>query len=224
VASGLVNRPSVSHYRLAAHLSLAFLIFAYAVWLARDLSVRTLQSQIDARAQRNIRRGINAVGVLLGLQIVYGAFVAGLKAGFFSNTFPLMGGRLIPATWLDLDPVLRNFVQNGATVQWLHRVLGTILGIAVFALFVVTRRVASDAESKRYATLLLSIVVIQYVLGVVTLVNAVPVALGVAHQATALLLWGAWIVWLHHSATVSRASAQISAQRSSRDRQVSTPP
>ena len=208
VASGLVDRPSVSHYRLAAHLSLAFIIFGYAVWLAREVSVRDQAQRIEPQAQRAMKRGLTAVGVLLGIQIVYGAFVAGLKAGFFSNTFPLMGGRLIPRSWLDMDPLLINFVQNGATVQWLHRVLGTILGIAVIVLFVRTRKSAADAGSKRYATSLFALVLFQYVLGVITLVNAVPVALGVAHQVTALLLWGLWLVWMHHLTRSLPVSAQ----------------
>jgi heme a synthase len=196
VASGLVDRPSVSHYRLTAHLSLAFIIFAYAIWLAREMSVREPSVRVDAAAQRSMKRGLTAVGVLLAIQIVYGAFVAGLKAGFFANTFPLMGGRLIPATWLDLDPALRNFVENGATVQWLHRLIGTVLAIAVIMLFLRTRRVAADAGSRLYATSLMGLIVIQYILGVLTLINAVPVVLGVTHQIMALLLVGLWVVWM----------------------------
>jgi cytochrome c oxidase assembly protein subunit 15 len=216
VAGGLVDRPSVSHYRLAAHLSLAFIIFAYAVWLARELSIPARQNFVDPRAHRIIRRGLLGVGVLLGVQIVYGAFVAGLKAGFFANTFPLMGERLIPAGWLNLQPLLRNFVENGATVQWLHRVIGTILGFAVIALFARTRALPSDVWSKRYATLLVGVVALQYLLGVLTLINAVPVALGVTHQAVALLLWGCWVIWWHHSTTQSRALVQQSRSQSAR--------
>jgi heme a synthase len=81
VASGLVDRPSVSHYRLAAHLSLAFIIFAYAIWLARELSVTSAAPRVEGRALTPTRRGLAIVGVLLALQIIYGAFVAGLKGG-----------------------------------------------------------------------------------------------------------------------------------------------
>ena len=132
-----------------------------------------------------------------------------------------MGERLVPATWRDLDPLIRNFVENGATVQWLHRIIGTILGFAVIALFARTRALPSDIWSKRYATLLVAIVVIQYLLGVLTLIHAVPVALGVTHQTVALLLWGAWVIWWHHSVTLSRASAQQFRSQSARGTEAS---
>jgi heme a synthase len=206
VASGLVDRPAVSHFRLAAHLSLAFIIFGYAVWLARDLTVKAEATRVDLHAHGVIRRGLRTVGILLAVQIVYGAFVAGLKAGFFANTFPLMGGRLIPRDWLRMEPFVRNLFENGITVQWLHRVIGTVLSIAMIMLFVRTRSIAADAQSRKYATSLMALLVFQYVLGVLTLINAVPVFLGVAHQVTALLLWGLWVVWVHHSRELQPAA------------------
>lgn len=206
VASGLVDRPSVSHYRLATHLGIAFLIFGYAIWLIRDLSLpyedsTERRSRVDATASehRRVLRGIHVVGVLLGLQIVWGAFVAGLKAGFFANTFPLMGGRLIPATLLEREPALSNFIANPVAVQWLHRVLGTILALAVIALSLYARRVLADSFSRRMAALLLGGILGQYLLGVLTLIFAVPIVLGVAHQVTALLLFGVWAAWLHQA-------------------------
>ena len=199
VASGLVDRPSVSHYRLAAHLSLAFLIFGYAVWLARDLSVKDDQPRVAARVRTPLIRALAALGILLGAQIVWGAFVAGLKAGFFANTFPKMGGAWIPATLFDYDPALRNLVANPVTVQWLHRVLGTLLiiGVAVYVWQLLETPVGRVA--RRHGLILLAVVAIQYLLGVLTLINAVPVALGVTHQATAMLLFGVWVAALHHA-------------------------
>ena len=200
VASGLVDRPSVSHFRLAAHLSLAFLIFGYSVWLARELADRPPdQGAVDARALAVMRRSLLIVGVLLGLQIIWGAFVAGLKAGFFANTFPLMGGKLVPTGLLSQQPALANFVSNPVAVQWLHRVLGTVLGLVVLIVGLKVLRSAADHASKRWAAILMTAVVGQYVLGIITLINAVPVLLGVAHQAAAMLTFGIWIAWLQHA-------------------------
>jgi cytochrome c oxidase assembly protein subunit 15 len=199
VASGLIDRPSVSHYRLAAHLSLAFLIFGYAVWLARELRVTRERPRVDARAVAVMARGLGVVGLLLGLQIVWGAFVAGLKAGFFANSFPKMGGAWIPATLFDYQPALSNLVANPVTVQWLHRVLGTLLALGVMALAWHMLRAPLDRTARRYGWLLLTVVSVQYLLGVLTLVNAVPVALGVTHQAVALVLFGIWVAASHHA-------------------------
>jgi len=199
VASGLVDRPSVSHYRLAAHLSLAFLIFGYAVWLTRELRVTGNEPAVDGRALQRMKRGLAAVGVLLGAQIIWGAFVAGLKAGFFANTFPKMGGAWIPAALLDYQPALRNFVANPVTVQWMHRLLGTVLALAVIALATHMLRAPLDRATRRFALALLAIVGVQYLLGVLTLVNAVPVALAVTHQAMAMVLFGAWVMIVHHA-------------------------
>ncbi|HEY0672728.1 MAG TPA: COX15/CtaA family protein [Longimicrobiales bacterium] len=199
VASGLVDRPSVSHFRLAAHLTLAFLIFGYAVWLARELRVTDARLTVNDRALRVLKRGLAWVGVLLGLQIVWGAFVAGLKAGFFANTFPLMGGRIVPRDLLRLEPALRNFVSNGIAVQWLHRLLGTVLVLAVFVLLARISRARPDRTTLRYATAFVTLVSVQYLLGIATLLLAVPVPLGVTHQVTALILFGIWIMWVHHT-------------------------
>lgn len=199
VASGLVDRPSVSHYRLAAHLSLAFVIFGYAVWLARDMAAPEERPVATSHNRRLLLRSITLLGVLLAVQIIWGAFVAGLKAGFFANTFPLMGGRWIPATLLDLQPAFRNFFENGATVQWLHRLLGTLLALATIVVFVRIVRAQVDDASRKFVGAFLALLIVQYVLGILTLIYAVPVALGVTHQATAMILFGVWVMWLHHT-------------------------
>jgi heme a synthase len=196
VASGLVDRPSVSHYRLAAHLSLAFLIFGGAVWLARDLAPRAMIS-LQPAVRRYLRRGLTAVGIVLAVQIVWGAFVAGLRAGKFYPTFPLMGGRLIPSDLLRLDSALQNFVANPIAVQWTHRVIGTVLLLLVIGFFAGVRRRVSDVRQLRYNTAFLSLIGVQYALGVATLLMFVPVSLGVIHQATAMILFGIWLAWLH---------------------------
>jgi heme a synthase len=198
VASGLVDRPSVSHYRLAAHLSLAFVIFGAAVWLARDLAVSPDRTPLAASTQHRIRRGLLAIGALLGVQIVWGAFVAGLRAGLYFPTFPLMGGRLVPPGFLGLQPPIANFFENPITVQWTHRVLGTLLGLAMVGFFVQVLRDGADRLSLRLNAAFLGLILVQYLLGVLTLLHHVPVGLGVTHQAMAMVLFGVWVVWLHH--------------------------
>lgn len=209
VTSGLVDVPRVSHYRLAAHLSLAFVIFGYAVWLARDLALAGTRPEVGDRTRTIVRRGLAAVGVLLGIQIVWGAFVAGLDAGFYYNTFPLMAGSLLPPDFLRLEPGLRNLVENPSAVQWMHRLLGTLLLGAVVAFWFAVRRAPDpDPRTLRLNTALLVGTALQYALGVLTLVWIVPVWLGVTHQAVALLLVGVWVVQVHHARHLQRPDAR----------------
>jgi heme a synthase len=198
VRSGLVDRPSVSHYRLAAHLSLAFVIFGAAVWLARDLALDRARAALAAATRRTLLRGVAVVGALLAVQVVWGAFVAGLRAGKMYNTFPLMGGRLVPREVAALEPLWQNFVANPVTVQWTHRVLGTLLAAGVVWLHLAVVRTDIAGLSRRFSTALLALVVVQYLLGVATLLLAVPVALGVLHQVAAMVVFGVWAAWLHH--------------------------
>ena len=196
VASGLVDRPSVSHLRLAAHLSLAFVIFGYAVWLARELGVGPDRPRVAEGTRRLLHAGVALVGGLLAAQIVWGAFVAGLKAGFFHNTFPLMGGRLVPGEVLAASGV-GDLVHDPAVVQWMHRLLGTLLLAGAVGLYLAIRRSAADVVSQRLGLAFVALVAGQYALGVVTLLARVPVSLGVAHQATAMVLFGVWVAWWH---------------------------
>jgi heme a synthase len=202
VRSGLVDRPHVSHFRLAIHLSLAFAIFALCLWYAADLRTRVSGAVVTRGARLLMDRGLYLLGALLALQIFYGALVAGLKAGLFFNTFPLMGGALVPPNVLGLDPPLLNLVENPITVQWVHRVLGTVLAVVALGFFVRVRSAPVDSTSRKLNYALLSLVLVQYLLGVLTLLHQVPVTLGVAHQAMAMVLFGVWLWWLHHVRTL----------------------
>jgi heme a synthase len=207
VRSGLVEQPTVSHYRLAAHLSLAFIIFGASLWLARGLRADQTRPVVAPATKRLLHHGLVLIGMVLAAQVVWGAFVAGLKAGLIYNTFPLMGGSLIPTYLLGLEPVLRNFVENPVAVQWLHRVLGTILGIVAIGFATMVLRTPTDGFTQRLNAVLLGLVLVQYVLGVLTLLYFVPVALGVIHQAMAMILFGVWIWWLHHVRHMDTAPA-----------------
>ncbi|MFO7544116.1 MAG: COX15/CtaA family protein [Trueperaceae bacterium] len=207
VASGLVDRPSVAHERLAAHLVLAFSIFAVCVWTAADLLPRpsrsraTKPSAADAGRAGILRGWLVAFGVLFGIQVVYGAFVAGLDAGFAFNTYPLMAGSWLPPAAWHLEPAIRNLIDNIATVQWIHRTLPVLL--LVVSLVLVARSSRSgqgsgfEPNDVGWAATLLALVLVQAALGIATLVLFVPTWLAVLHQAVALALFGAWLSWLH---------------------------
>jgi heme a synthase len=198
VSSGLVDQPHVSHYRLAIHLTIAFSIFAGCVWFALDLRDRSRAQGMETSAKRLMTGGLYALGGLLALQVFWGALVAGLKAGYYFNTFPLMGGSLVPPFVLGMDPPLINLVENPITVQWVHRILGTVLGLAAITFFLRVWRSAADEPSRRFNVTFLLLILGQYLLGVLTLVFHIPVGLGVAHQAMAMVIFGVWLMWLHH--------------------------
>ena len=208
VISGLVDRPSVSHFRLAAHLCLALLIVSMAVWLARDLTLGSVRQTVPDRTRPTMRGGVFAVGVLLWAQVAWGAFVAGLDAGLAFNTFPMMAGRLLPPHVFQPGPVLLNVLQQPPAVQWMHRVLGTLLLVVTATIVFRSRLRQEDRASRRFALTMLAAVSVQYLLGVLTLLWAVPLPLGVAHQLTALTLVVVWVKWLHYAWHIDGASAQ----------------
>lgn len=189
VKSGLSENPFVSHYRLAAHLGLALLVLGYLWWIRLDLT------STRHHAPRLHRAGLIFLA-LVALQITYGAFVAGLNAGFFFNTFPLMGGRWLPPGLSVLAPWMRNFADNAVTVQFIHRWLGVALGAATIFLWW-SGSTAADAELKRRLVLVIQLTLLQVALGIMTLVLAVPVWLGVAHQVNAALLLLSVLALLH---------------------------
>lgn len=192
VASGQVDAPQVSHYKLTAHLSAAFLVFALMFWRAQSL----LHGFPGARAHPWYGRTL-ALTALIAITIVSGGFVAGLDAGLIYNTFPKMGDHWIPPGLLALEPGWRNFLDNLTTVQFDHRVLA----ITTFALVVVYWLRAGGARfpahARRGATALLALAALQVLLGILTVVMAVPTALAVAHQGNALLLLTSALYLLH---------------------------
>jgi len=187
VQSGLVDDPRVSPFRLTAHLGLAIAIFAALVWTA--LSLRAPQRvALAAPTQRTTRRVAFGLAALVFVMILSGGFVAGIRAGFAYNTFPLMNGRIVPAEILMLDPAWTNFFWNMATVQFDHRILALIVAIVTLVLW---RRVNTTAGLPSRAVwggqLLLGMTAIQIALGIATLLYVVPLPLAALHQAGALL-------------------------------------
>ncbi len=194
VKSGLVDKPDVSHYRLAMHLTTAFLTFAYTFWVALDL-IFPSKKEINTWFRNLIRVGL----VILVIQIIWGAFVAGLDAGWIHNHWPLMNdGELIhQSVTTEQEPLWRNFIEGKSGVQFIHRYLAYIVvGIIGFIWFKARKNKTTMLQQKGI-NLLLILVGVQFVLGVLTLVLFVPVWLGVLHQVTAFFLLATMTFTLH---------------------------
>lgn len=194
VKSGLVDRPDVSHYRLAMHLTTAFITFAYTFWVALDLIYPT-KKEINTNFRNLIRFGL---GVLI-VQIIWGAFVAGLDAGWIHNHWPLMNdGKLIHETvTIEQNPVWKNFVEGKSGVQFVHRYLAYIVVAVIGIIWWKSRKMVRTGLQQKAIQVLLGLVVLQFVLGVFTLILQVPVALGVLHQVVAFFLLAAMTYTLH---------------------------
>lgn len=193
VKSGLVDQPDVSHYRLAAHLGLAVLIYALLLRTALDLLNPGRLSTADLILE-GPRRMAHGLTLAVFIVILAGGLVAGLDAGFIYNDFPLMGGRLVPGEAYDLAPIWLNHFENAAMVQFQHRwlAMATFLGLLGFWQWAHHRVPAGRARMAVHAVLAAAI--LQVALGIATLLLVVPIALAALHQAGALLLLTALIV------------------------------
>lgn len=197
VKSGLVNEPRVSHYRLALHLFAALILFQL-LWIQMlALMPRFVESVRLYRRDDFERLHVHGwiAFALVIITMLWGAFVAGLDAGQIYNTFPLMGGKLIPGEWLFQSPWWTNFLDNHATVQWLHRVLGIIAFITVFA-FALRLRWINNIAARTASWVLLVAITVQFILGIVTLLTQVALHPAVAHQFGGLCVLTAMTTWL----------------------------
>ena len=195
VESGLVHRISVSQYRLVAHLGLALLLYAailgVALGIARGPAAR---GGIPAAGWR---RAAEVVLLLVVVTIAAGGFTAGLHAGLVYNTFPLMDGRLVTAGYAQLHPFWRNWFANVAAVQFDHRLLAVTTVTSIVILWAAGLRARLPQPAHRALWALLGIALLQATLGVSTLLLVVPIPLAVAHQAGAVLLLSAAILFRH---------------------------
>jgi len=182
VASGLVDRPEVSHIRLAIHLITALLIFASMIWVALDLKAPA-------------RPPLLAIWALcaLYLQFMFGAYMAGLDAGYAFNTWPKMGGDWYPAGADWLQPALRNFADNPVTVQFVHRWLAFVVAGFAAALAIRVWRRGFGLEGAA----LIGAVICQITLGIFTILSGVQIDIAVFHQAMAVLLLAATVTAAH---------------------------
>ena len=197
VKSGLVDEPDVSQYRLAAHLCLALLIYGLTLWVAIDLVRQREDKAVSPSQESGLKLAMKGLLILISITIFSGALVAGLDAGFAYNTFPLMDGEFIPDGMFDQVPIYLNLFENRITVQFDHRLLAetTLVAILVFCAVAWRRPLSSMADRAVMAMGIMAIV--QVVLGIVTLLMVVPLTLGVAHQAGAVILLGiaVWAFW-----------------------------
>ncbi len=190
VQSGLVDDPRVSQFRLTAHLGLAFAIFAAMLWLGLSLVYPDRTPQTSA-AWRT-RRWAMGFAVLVYVMALSGGLVAGIRAGFGYNTFPLMNGHLVPPEILMLEPKWRNFFWNMATVQFDHRLIAVLVVVVALALWwKVRNEFGLPLRVRRGADLVLALVAVQVALGISTLLLVVPVPLAALHQAGAVLVFAA---------------------------------
>ncbi len=194
VKSGLVDRPDVSHYRLAMHLTTAFITFAYTFWVALDLWY-PVKKEINKQVRNMIRVGM----AILLIQIIWGAFVAGLDAGLIHNHWPLMNdGEWIHETvYTEQVPLWKNFVEGKSGVQFFHRYMAYTVVAIIFFIWYRTRKLQLTLPQKNGIYVLSLLVLVQFILGVFTLILQVPVVLGVLHQVTAFFLLAAMTFVLH---------------------------
>lgn len=198
VKSGLVDNPDVSHYRLTAHLALASLIFAVILWTIFDL---TRARAVAQEAEQAVRRLAWIVLGLVVLQILIGGFVAGLNAGFVYTDWPLMGGNILPEDMMYMSPWYVNFLENPGAVQFSHRLVAYLLLALAVLLYLISRRQDIRYDVRLGCVMVLVAIVIQALIGIVTLLYVVPVTLGALHQAGGMVVLAICISVVHSLAT-----------------------
>ncbi len=198
VVSGLKNRTDVSHYRLAIHLVAAFTLFAYILWTALDINYdrrKNTNSSFDPIKKLGV-----ALFAVVYVQVIYGAFTAGLNAGTIYNTWPLMNGEFMPANVTAMDGFFENFTNHKDGVQFIHRWFAFIVVGLVVYIWWEMRTMKVSLTQGRSILYLLAAVFVQFTFGVLTILfsqGQVPVWLGVLHQIGALGLLTA-VVYFNH--------------------------
>jgi cytochrome c oxidase assembly protein subunit 15 len=192
VKSGLVDDPRVSSGRLAAHLGLAFLIYASMLWVALGLL-----APYRPPAPARVRAHAAVLAGLVFVMVLSGALVAAIRAGFAYNTFPLMNGHWIPPEILLIDPWWLNFLNNMAAVQFVHRWLAALIALLALALWLRLPRTGASDRARLWTDLLLLAVVTQISIGIATLLMRVPLPLAALHQSGAVLVFTCALGVLH---------------------------
>ncbi|MCB1692000.1 MAG: COX15/CtaA family protein [Pseudomonadales bacterium] len=190
VKSGLVDIPRVSHFRLAAHLLLAMFILSFLFWLVLDM-VNTRREHFGT----GIRALALSLGGLIVLQILYGAFTAGIRAGYGYNTWPLMNGQFAADAVFFMQPWWINLFESAATIQFIHRWLAAV--VLIVSLVAMVRLRSAPGLVPRAATVLFCAIVVQFGLGVATLIHVVPIPLASLHQAWACIVLVSLVFFLY---------------------------
>jgi cytochrome c oxidase assembly protein subunit 15 len=194
VKSGLIDNPDVSHFRLSLHLTFAFITFAYTLWVALDLMYPQKKQVIIS-----LRKIARITFFFLLLQIIYGGFVAGLNAGLIHNHWPMMNdGKFIhESVFIEQKNVLLNLTEGKSGVQFVHRTLAYIVVFLIGLLYFKSRKNNLNQSQNKGIHWLLALVVVQFFLGVFTLLYGVPLWLGLTHQVNAFFLLSAMTFTLH---------------------------
>lgn len=192
VASGVTTGEGtldVASYRLATHLGLAFVILGLIAWYVFELG-RPERALMQARRDKDRALFGLSTGVLhlSFVQILLGALVAGIDAGRTYTDWPLMAGQFIPPYPFEYEPIWRNFFENAGLVQFIHRMTGYALLAFGLAVWVAGRR-SPHARTRFAFSAVISALLLQIVLGVVTVLYAAPWYVAIAHQALAVVLW-----------------------------------
>jgi cytochrome c oxidase assembly protein subunit 15 len=196
VKSGLVDEPRVSHFRLASHLMSALLLFGYILWIGLHARFPDIPKNIES--QNKLRIPLIIFLIFLVIQITYGAFLAGLDAGFFYPTWPKMGQSWGP---LNVDMIFAeegalSMVQNPFLVQFIHRWIPVILLVLIGWILYRSEKLTVEIEPKVWIRILTALVVVQFIMGILTIITGVPVWLGVTHQFGAVILLAATLISL----------------------------
>ncbi|MCC6846274.1 MAG: COX15/CtaA family protein [Bacteroidetes bacterium] len=194
VASGLVDNPFVSHYRLAIHLIAAFFTFGYTFWIALDLIYAKTPQQKSSKSLQVLALTLFCITIL---QIIYGAFVAGLHAGKYYITFPTMNGEWIPQEISSLTPFWKNLTENVTGVQFVHRILAYIVLTLAVAIWIRIRKEQLSKTQKYGVIAIIISVMVQFVLGIITLLSAAPITLSALHQTGAFGVFASCVYFLH---------------------------
>ncbi len=196
VQTGLIDNPHVSSYSLSLHLAMGFLLFGLVLWQTLSFShskITTGGFELPS-PPHYLKIFACLVVTLISLQVIVGAIVAGLHAGFTYNTFPRMDGQWIPEGLWSQDTWYKNIFEDVATIQFIHRMMAYIVSLAVMLFWIIGR---NNPHIAHLLPILFSILVVQFLLGVLTLLFVVPIPLASLHQANALLLFGIAVTILH---------------------------
>jgi len=194
VQSGLTEaRVAVSQYRLAAHLGLAIILFGYVLWTAFEI-VGVRRTSVPAASR--FRTPVLAFVTLVFVQMLLGAFVAGLDAGQAFSTWPTYAGAWIPSGLYDLSPWWINHFENHALVHFQHRTLGYAAALMAVWLYFSLRPIA-DKPLKLAGVHVVALVAVQIALGVLTVVSGVALPLAALHQIAALGLFACALWWAY---------------------------
>lgn len=200
VASGLRDAPAVSHYKLAMHLTLAVALYAYILWLVLSLLAPS-RPEHHRRGDISIAVGARILIAALFVVLSWGAFVAGLRAGQVHTTFPTMSGYWLPPGLFDLSPAWLNLVETQAGVQFAHRWLAKALVLAVALFWWRARRADVSAPVRRATNMVATMTLLQFALGIATILSGAQIALATLHQAGAVLLLSTLVLTLRRSVT-----------------------